>query len=159
VSSAVDSRSDALTDAAGLYRLEGAPAGPLTLRVHKDGFRTKLVSGLRVDSGSTLSQDVTLVAVEGGPGMELGGIGATLEQNGEGIFLHDVYPGDPASRAGLRTGDRLLRVDGETTQGMSLVDALQRLRGEAGTSVGVSAQRPETGETVELTIVRGTIVH
>ena len=90
--------------------------------------------------------------------MELGGIGATLEQNGEGIVFHDVFPGDPAARAGLRTGDRLLRVDGEPTQGMSVVDALQRLRGEAGTSVGVSAQRPETGETVELTIVRGTIV-
>jgi C-terminal processing protease CtpA/Prc len=40
-----------------------------------------------------------------------------------------------------------------------MADVLQRLRGEPGTSVGVSAQRPETGETVELTIVRGTIVH
>jgi Carboxypeptidase regulatory-like domain/PDZ domain len=158
VSSAVDSRSDALTDETGQYRLEGAPAGPLTLRVHKDGFRMKLVSGLRVDSGATLKQDVMLVALDGGPGMELGGIGATLEQNGEGIFFRDVFPGDPAARAGLRTGDRLLRVDGEPTQGMSVVDALQRLRGEAGTSVGVSAERPETGETVELTIVRGTIV-
>jgi C-terminal processing protease CtpA/Prc len=39
-----------------------------------------------------------------------------------------------------------------------MADALQRLRGEPGTSVGVSVLRPETGETVELTIVRGTIV-
>jgi hypothetical protein len=158
VSSAVDSHSAASTDETGQYRLEGAPAGPITLRVHKDGFRVKLVSGLRVESGGRLTQDVTLVALEGGPGMELGGIGASLQQSGDGIVLRDVFPGDPASRAGLRAGDRLLRVDGEPTQGMSLMDVLQRLRGEAGSSVGVSAQRPETGETVDLTIVRGTIV-
>jgi hypothetical protein len=158
VSSVASSSSDASTDATGLYRIEGAPAGPLTLRVHKDGFRMKLVSGLRVDSGATLRQDVTLTAMNGGPGLELGGIGAALEQSGGAITLRDVFPGDPAGRAGLRAGDRIVRIDGETTQGMSMADALQRLRGEPGTSVGVSAQRPETGETVELTIVRATIV-
>jgi hypothetical protein len=157
VSSVVRSSADAQTDPTGLYRLEGAPAGPFTLSAHKDGFRVKLISGLRVDSGATLRQDVTLAAADGG-GLELGGIGAALEQSGGGITLRDVFPGDPAGRAGLRAGDRLVRIDGEACQGMSMSDALQRLRGEPGTSVGVSAQRPETGETVELTIVRGTIV-
>ncbi|HEY3820000.1 MAG TPA: carboxypeptidase regulatory-like domain-containing protein [Polyangiaceae bacterium] len=159
VSSVVGSSSDAVTDETGLYRIEGAPAGPLTLRIHKDGFRMKLVSGLRVDSGATLREDVTLTATHGGPGLELGGIGAQLEQTSGGIALRDVFPGDPAGRAGLRTGDRIVRIDGETTQGMSMADVLQRLRGEPGTTVGVAAQRPETGETVEMTIVRGTIVH
>jgi protocatechuate 3,4-dioxygenase beta subunit len=158
VSSVANSSASAQTDEAGQYRLEGAPAGPFTLRVQKDGFRMKLVSGLRVDSGATLRQDLTLVVLDGGPGMELGGIGAALQQTGEGIVLRDVFSGDPAGRAGLRSGDRIVRIDGETTQGMSMADALQRLRGEPGTSVGVSVQRPETGETVELTIVRGTIV-
>ena len=159
VSSVANSNASATTDEAGLYRIEGAPAGPITLRVHKDGFRMKLVSGLRVDSGATLRQDVTLVTLDGGGGLELGGIGAQLEQTGGAVALRDVFPGDPAGRAGLRAGDRIVRIDGETTQGMSMADVLQRLRGEPGTSVGVSAQRPETGETVELTIVRGTIVH
>ena len=158
VSSVAKSSATAQTDETGLYRLEGAPAGPFTLGVHKDGFRMRLVSGLRVDSGATLRQDVTLVAVDGGGGLELGGIGAALEQTGGGITLRDVFPGDPASRAGLRAGDRIVRIDGEPTQGVSMADALQRLRGEPGTSVGVSVLRPETGETVELTIVRGTIV-
>ena len=159
VSSVVRSSADAQTDETGLYRLEGAPAGPFTLSAHKDGFRVKLVSGLRIDSGATLRQDVMLVTVDGGAGLELGGIGAALEQTGGGITLRDVFPGDPAATAGLRAGDRIVRIDGEPTQGISMSDALQRLRGEPGTSVGVSAQRPETGETVELTIVRGTIVH
>jgi len=159
VSNVADNRSAAHTDDSGQYRLEGAPAGPFTLRAHKDGYRMRLVSGLRVDSGATLRQDVVLVAIDGGPGLELGGIGAALRQTDDGITLAEVFPGDPAGRAGLRAGDRILRIDGEPTQGMSMSDALQRLRGEAGTSVGVSAQRPDTGETVELTIVRGTIVH
>jgi hypothetical protein len=158
VSSVLDSKASAQTDASGQYRLEGAPSGPLTMRVHKDGFRVRLVSGLRVESGGTLQQDVTLVAQNGGPGMELGGIGATLAQKPEGISFGDVSATDPAGRAGLRAGDRILRIDGESTDGMSLADVLQRLRGEPGTSVGVSALRPETGESVELTIVRGTIV-
>src|SRR5208282_5842988 len=98
-----------------------------TLRVHKDGYRVRLISGLRVDSGATLRQDVVLAAMDGGPGMELGGIGAALRQLDDGIALADVFPGDPASRAGLRRGDRILRIDGEPTQGMSLADALQRL--------------------------------
>ena len=62
--------------------------------------------------------------------------------------------GDPAERAGLRAGDRILGIDGESTDGMSLADALQRLRGEAGTSVGVSVRRPKTGETVDVMIER-----
>ena len=39
-----------------------------------------------------------------------------------------------------------------------IADALQRLRGEAGTSVGVSVQRPKTGESVDVLIERATIV-
>jgi hypothetical protein len=158
VSRVADSKANSLTDAAGQYRLEGAPLGPFTVRVHKDGFRTKLVSGLRVDSGKTLVQDVVLVAFDGGASMEFGGIGAGLAQTQDGLVLENVFPNDPAAGAGLRAGDRVVSIDGEPTDGMSLADALQRIRGEPGTSVGLSARRPETGETVDLTIVRGSVV-
>jgi carboxypeptidase family protein/PDZ domain-containing protein len=155
----IDARAGVETDDYGQYRLEGAPAGPFTLRVHKDGYRARLVSGLRVDPGATLTEDVLLAGADGGGGFELGGIGAALKQSSDGIALGDVFAGDPAARAGLRVGDRVLSIDGESVDSMSMADALQRLRGEAGTSVGVLAKRPETGETIEVTIVRGTIVH
>ena len=159
VSSVLDSRASATTDESGRYRIEGAPSGPFTMRVQKDGFRVRLVSGLRVASGATLRQDLTLVAVNGGPGLELGGIGAALDGRDGRVALGGVFPGDPADRAGLRAGDRILSIDGEPTDGMSMADVLQRLRGEPGTAVGVSVQRPQTGETVEVTLVRATIVH
>jgi protocatechuate 3,4-dioxygenase beta subunit len=159
VSSVLDGSATAQTDDSGQYRLEGAPAGPFTLRVQREGFRARLVSGLRVASGGTLRQDVTLALLDGGPGLELGGIGATLETKGGEVTLHDVFPGDPAQRAGLRAGDRVVRIDGEPTDEMSLADALQRLRGESGTSVGVTVQHADTGETIDVMIARGRIAH
>jgi PDZ domain/Carboxypeptidase regulatory-like domain len=158
VSSVIASKASARTDETGLYRLEGAPDGPSTLLASKAGFRTKLVTGIRVDSGITRRQDVALVALDGGAGLELGGIGAALTQTGGGFALGEVYPNDPAARAGLRAGDRILRIDGESAEGMSMADVLQRLRGEAGTSVGVAVLRPETNENVQVMIVRGRIV-
>jgi hypothetical protein len=158
VSSVVSSTAATQTDARGGYRLEGAPSGPISLLVRKDGFRMKIVAGVRVDPAATRRQDVMLVALEGGVQLELGGIGAALTQTGPGIALGEVFPDDPAARAGLRAGDLIVRLDGERADGMSMADVLQRLRGEPGSSVGVSVFRPETGENVELTIVRGLIV-
>ncbi len=157
VSSVVDSDAVAKTDGAGVFRLEGAPSGPFTLRVAKEGFRLRLLSGLRVDARGTLTQDITLTVADGGAGIELGGIGALLKPTRDGISIGSVYAGDPAERAGLRAEDRILRIDGEETDGMSLADVLQRLRGQAGTSVGVSVVRE--GETIDVMIVRAAIVH
>jgi len=159
VSSVVESKAEAKTDQRGQYRLDGAPAGLFTLRVQKDGFRLRLVSGLRVDSRATLRQDVTLTAGLGGASLELTGIGASIKQTGSGVSVASVFAGDPAEHAGLRAGDLILSVDGESTDGMSSADVIQRLRGQQGASVGVTAQRPATGETVDVLIERGIIVH
>jgi hypothetical protein len=157
VSSVVESSASTKTDRAGFYRLDGAPAGPFTLRAQQPGFRVRLLSGLRVSSSRTLTQDVTLTSADGGAAMELGGIGANLIQTAGGISLGSVFPGAPAERAGLRGGDHILSVDGEDMEQMPLVDALQRLRGEAGTSVSVTVQRPN-GEIVDVLITRAAIV-
>jgi hypothetical protein len=157
VSAVAGSDAVATTDGSGRYRLEGAPTGLFTVRVHKPGYRLKLVSGLSVASGRTLTKDVALTPMDGGPGLELGGIGANLAPAGNGVALAAVLPGDPADRAGLHAGDQILRIDGEETAGLSVVDAIQRLRGEPGTIVGVSVDR--AGETLDVVITRGALVH
>jgi hypothetical protein len=156
VSAIVEDGASATTDEAGAYRLDGAPAGPFTLRVQKQGFRTKLVPGLRVVSGQTVTQDVTLPA-SGGAGMELAGIGAGLGQNADGIFVAQVFGGDPADRAGLHSGDHIVSIDGEDASSMSVADAVQRLRGPVGTSVGISIRRGS--QTIDAVIERAAIVH
>jgi hypothetical protein len=159
VSSVVGSSASAKTDASGQYRLDGAPSGtPFTLRAQKDGFRVRLVSGLHVDPRATVTQDLVLTAFDGGPGLELGGIGANVVGSPDGIAFGAIYPGDPADRAGLKAGDRVVRVDGEDTDHMSVADAIQRLRGEVGTTVGVSVARAN-GESVDVFITRAAIVH
>lgn len=157
VSAVVGDDASATTDEDGAFRLDGAPSGPFTLRAEKPGYRTKLVPGLRVDSGNTLTQDVTLGALNGGGGMELAGIGAGLGQNADGVFVATVFGGDPAERAGLHQGDRIVAIDGEDTSGMSVADAVQRLRGPVGTTVGMSVRRG--GQTIDVVIERASIVH
>ncbi len=155
-SSVFESQAVAQSDAAGRFRLEGAPAGPCTVRAEKEGFRTRFLSGLRVESGATLTQEITLRRADGGAAIELGGIGATLQSGRDGVVIASVYPNNPAQRAGLRAGDRVTRVDGESAEGMSIADVLQRLRGPAGTTVGVSVLRE--GAPIDVLIVRATIV-
>lgn len=62
----------------------------------------------------------------------------------------------PAYRAGLLPGDRIIKIDGETTEGMSLMDAVKVLRGEKGTSVTITISRDHE-EPFDVTIVRDII--
>jgi hypothetical protein len=155
-SSTFDVGTTAVTDGTGAYRIDGAPAGPFTLRANKDGYRTLMATGLRVDSRAAIAQDIVLHAVDGGQGFEFGGIGANVGQAIDGVTVNGVGQGDPAERAGLRVGDRFLRVDGDDAEGLSLIDVIQRLRGPAGTSAAVTVQRG--GDTVDILIPRGLIV-
>ncbi|HET6380997.1 MAG TPA: S41 family peptidase, partial [candidate division Zixibacteria bacterium] len=61
----------------------------------------------------------------------------------------------PAERAGLRAGDIVLAVDGETVEGIDLSEAVQRIRGKAGTDVTLTLRRGD--ETFDLTITRDEI--
>lgn len=120
------------------------------------------MTGLVAASGTTLTTDVVLTASSGGgPNMELGGIGATLGPSSEGPIIRGVFPGDPADKAGLRAGDRIVRVDGEPTDNLSLADVLQRVRGEPGTTVGISVLRESGGakEPFDAVVVRAAVVH
>jgi len=158
VSRALDSEAQATTDGNGRYRLEGAPGGPLTVRAHKEGFLVQMISGVRVESGATRRQDFVLTALDGGATLELGGIGAGLRRGPDGLAIENVSPGDPAARAGLQAGDRIVSIDGDSTDGMSVADALQRIRGQPGTSVALSVLRPDTGDFVDRTIVRAKVL-
>ncbi len=147
------------SDEAGRFRLEGAPVGPFTLRVEREGYRTRLLAGLRVGSGEVLKQEVGLKrSGDGGTGLDFVGIGASVEQAREGLRFREIFEGSPAEKAGLKAGDLLRRIDGQGVEGMSLADAIQRLRGEKGSRVSVTVERPPSGDYVDTTITRDEIV-
>lgn len=63
----------------------------------------------------------------------------------------------PAYKAGMQAGDLILEIDGESTQDMTLMDAVKRIRGEKGTVVKLLILHKDSNKPVEIPIVRGTI--
>jgi carboxyl-terminal processing protease len=67
-------------------------------------------------------------------------------------------PESPAEKAGILTGDAVIKIDDVSTEGMSTDEAVRRIRGEKGTEVHLTIYREGETEFRELTIVRDTIV-
>ena len=87
------------------------------------------------------------------------GIGATVDQDpvtGE-IIIVTPFRGSPAEEAGIRPGDAILAVDGESTEGWSVQDAVREIRGPDGTTVTLTVRHSDR-ETEDVAIERGTIV-
>jgi carboxyl-terminal processing protease len=90
---------------------------------------------------------------------EFQGIGARVRQDsttGE-IVIVAPFRDSPAELAGIRSGDVVLAVDGESTQGWSDDQAVRRIRGPEGTQVTLRV-RHSNGETEDITVTRDTIV-
>lgn len=87
---------------------------------------------------------------------EYEGIGAWIGIRDEQIVIISPIDGGPAKAAGIRTGDAILAIDGESTEGFSVDEAAQRLRGPAGTDVDVEV-RHEDGTEETITITRDHI--
>ena len=63
----------------------------------------------------------------------------------------------PAERAGLRYGDAIVAVDGESTTDWTQSDALKHVRGERGTPVEITVERAGVAEPAKLQIVRDEV--
>jgi carboxyl-terminal processing protease len=87
---------------------------------------------------------------------EFAGIG--IEINREESRLRIISPIDdtPAARAGLRAGDIIARIDGQPTDGMTLRDAVEKLRGAAGSAVRITIERSD-GKIFDVTLTRAII--
>lgn len=86
---------------------------------------------------------------------QYGGVGALIHQNGKNIYIAEPYEGLPADKAGLKAGDRIVEVNGESTEGKSNADVSGAMRGQAGTPVVLKVER--NGEMIERTITRQEI--
>jgi carboxyl-terminal processing protease len=87
-----------------------------------------------------------------GVGMEVG-----VDPETKQLIVLSPLSGSPASKAGILAGDKLLRIGHDSTQGMSLQDAIGLLRGKAGEPVTLTIQHEGEDKPLELTLVRDKI--
>ncbi|MEO6725354.1 MAG: S41 family peptidase, partial [Blastocatellia bacterium] len=85
------------------------------------------------------------------------GIGVTVNQRNGRIYVLGVSLGMPAEKAGLRYGDAILTVDGQSAKGWTQSDALKNVRGEPGTSLEMTVERAGQPEPITVTIKRDEV--
>ena len=103
-----------------------------------------LVSKERLDENSRYIPADDKPQFENDLNQEFVGIGVlqALDPKTKQLIVLSPLPDGPAVAAGVRTGDRILKIDGQSTQGMSLADSSAKIKGRAGTSVTIEVQHP-----------------
>ncbi len=85
------------------------------------------------------------------------GIGAQVGIKDEKIVIIAPIPGSPADKAGIKAGDVILEIDGKSTAGLSIEEAVTRIRGPKGTVVSILILHEGETAPVKLEIVRAEI--
>jgi predicted metalloprotease with PDZ domain len=85
------------------------------------------------------------------------GIGLLVDARNGWVTVVAPMAESPAERAGIRTGDRLLEVDGESAADWTLDQAVQAMRGTIGTAVDLAIQREGAMEPLRFRLVRERI--
>ena len=85
------------------------------------------------------------------------GIGAHVSMRDNRIVIVAPIPGSPAEAAGILAGDIILGIDGDSTQGLTLLEAVSRIRGERGTLVVLSILHEGEDMPQEISVERNVI--
>jgi len=88
---------------------------------------------------------------------EFDGVGLELVVKDEVPTVVAPLAESPAERAGLRSGDRILRIDGTPTKDLALVEVVRRMKGAAGTQVALEIMRDGFREPQTLRLVRDRV--
>ena len=92
---------------------------------------------------------------------EFGGVGVRIRLLGKPpvpTILGPPEPGTPAYAADVRSGDRIVSIDGEPTGGMTMMQILKKMRGPEGTPVLLGLQRLDQEEIMDISITRAIIM-
>jgi carboxyl-terminal processing protease len=85
------------------------------------------------------------------------GVGLRVVSRDGWLTVVDAIPGTPAERAGIRTGDRLVEIEGESTKGWTSDEGTRRMRGAPATKVSVSIERPGVEGRIPFRLTRDAV--
>ncbi len=88
---------------------------------------------------------------------EFSGIGIVITMQDDFITVISPIEGTPAHKAGIKAGDKIVKVDGEETREMKLWEAVKKMRGKKGTEVVITVLQKAATEAKDFTIVRDVI--
>jgi len=88
---------------------------------------------------------------------QFGGLGISVGMVENLLTVNVPIQGGPAFRAGLMPGDRILKIDGQGTQKLTLAEAIRKLRGRPGAPVTLTLYRPFEERSLEVSLVREMI--
>jgi carboxyl-terminal processing protease len=86
-----------------------------------------------------------------------GGLGIEITVKDRMLTVVAPIDGTPAERAGILPGDRIVKIEGQATRDMTLMDAVRKLRGPKGSKVTISILREGSSEPMDITLVREVI--
>jgi len=85
------------------------------------------------------------------------GIGVSILQHRDGVYVQSIIPNTPADKAGLRYGDKFVEIEGKDAKKYSSAEVSKNVRGERGTPVNLKIGRAGTDKPLEFNIVRGGV--
>ncbi len=88
---------------------------------------------------------------------EFGGVGIVISMKDGHVTVVSPMEDTPGYKAGILSGDRIVKIDGRSTEKFSIQDAVKKLRGEPGSKVDVTILRPATGAVTNHTLARAAI--
>jgi carboxyl-terminal processing protease len=86
-----------------------------------------------------------------------GGLGIVISMKDNFVTVVAPMEDTPGFRAGILSGDRIVKIEGKSTENMNLQDAVKLLRGEPGTDVTVTILRPSSGQAKDYRLTRAII--
>ena len=88
---------------------------------------------------------------------EFGGLGIEVTMENGVIKVVSPIDDTPASKAGIQSGDLIFALDGEPVQGLTLQEAVEKMRGKVGTPIKISIRRTNVKDPIDVTLTRETI--
>lgn len=88
---------------------------------------------------------------------QYGGIGSLIHWRDGYVYIAEPYEGFPADRAGLKPGDRIVRLNGEDTKGRNVDEVSALLKGQAGTALDLVVEREGVRDPVSVRLIRQEI--
>lgn len=88
---------------------------------------------------------------------KFGGVGVEVDFRGEYVTVIAPFDGSPAARAGIKSGDQIISIDGKAVRGERIDKLVSMMRGPAGTKVKLAVRRKDVADVLTFELVREVI--